>query len=144
LFVSGDAIPRSKVWNAVTGALRFTLQGSHLRFSADGRLIATRFSPDAVAMFSADTGKTRLKVNVDGVYDVVFSPGGPFFVTTGRDATARLWSAETGKVVGELAAYNSSGNTHWYAVFQPDGRRVALAHPERDTVPIWDITGLVR
>src|SRR5208282_6228295 len=68
------------------------------------------------------------------VWSAVFSPDGRRVLTASDDKGARLWEAESGKL---LAAFQ--GHTSWVnsAVFSPDGRRVLTASLDK-TARLWE------
>src|SRR5207248_601501 len=58
------------------------------------------------------------------VYSAVFSPDGRRVLTGSHDSTARLWEADSGKL---LATFLPQTDAVYSAVFSPDGRRVLTA-----------------
>jgi WD40 repeat protein len=66
------------------------------------------------------------------VTDVVLSPDRRLVVTTSRDTDARLWDAQTGRLVRVLRGHFGPV---WSAAFSPDGRWILTAGPS--TAGLW-------
>jgi WD40 repeat protein len=75
-----------------------------------------------------------LKGHENSVSSAAFSPDGKRIVTASEDATARLWNAETGQLIGEPLRHEKSV---WSAAFSPDGRRIVTASQDA-TARLWD------
>ncbi len=69
----------------------------------------------------------------DATQIVAFSPGGKRIVTAGLDATAQLWSAETGLPIGEPMRHNGRVRA---VAFSPDGRCI-LTGSSDTTARLW-------
>jgi len=72
----------------------------------------------------------------------VYSPDGERIVTASRDNTARIWDAESGRLLATLSGPNLvtlAGHTDAVnaAMFSPDGKRIVTASDD-DTARIWD------
>jgi WD40 repeat protein len=69
----------------------------------------------------------------DVVYHAVFSPDGARILTASWDKTAKLWDANSGKLIATFA-HQGPVNT---AVFSPDGARIVTASADK-TAKLWD------
>jgi hypothetical protein len=70
----------------------------------------------------------------DLVLSAVFSPDDRRVLTASGDNTARLWEADTGKLLATFQGHAGGINS---AVFSPDGRRVLTASWDR-TARLWE------
>ena len=66
---------------------------------------------------------------------VAFSPDGTKIATAGKDRTARLWDAATGK---PLATSMKHDRPVYAVVFSPDGTKIATASLDK-TARLWDV-----
>ena len=64
----------------------------------------------------------------------MYSPDGARVVTASWDHTARVWEAETTRLVAELKGHGSSIRS---AVYSPDGKRVLTASRDQ-TARVWE------
>jgi WD40 repeat protein/serine/threonine protein kinase len=82
---------------------------------------------------SATDGERFVVRHDSGVVRVRFSPDGSRLATAGYDKRARLWSAETGALTGDLALEAPVTRIEW----SPDGRLVATADLS-GALTLWD------
>ena len=68
------------------------------------------------------------------VWSAVFSPDGRRVLTASDDKTARLWEAESGKLLATFQGHTDTVNS---AVFSPDGMRVLTASDDK-TARLWE------
>jgi len=120
--------------------------------SPDGKALLTRVKGGAAQVYDMSTGAPKFtlepyvapgkKRNGRGVALGEFSPDGKFIVTSHRDLTPRLWQADTGQLVADLAPQSDIV----YGVrFSPDSRFVATTSFTDGIVKIWDTaTGKLR
>jgi WD40 repeat protein/serine/threonine protein kinase len=71
----------------------------------------------------------------DVVNDAVFSPDGARILTASRDRTAKLWDADSGKLIGSFA--HQDGVVH--VAFSPDGARILTASMDH-SAKLWETT----
>ncbi|MCL2304004.1 MAG: hypothetical protein FWC43_01525 [Planctomycetaceae bacterium] len=101
---------------------------------------ATCFFLFAVGLRAANVPSLELKGHSKDVYCATFSPDGKIIVTGSEDKTARIWNAESGKVLQILPGHTDTVET---ALFLPNGKQVLTTCWEEETdrkeiVRIWD------
>ena len=75
-------------------------------------------------MLKPGSYSTRSQGMIDYVNSAEFSPDGKRIVTASGDNTARIWDAETGKLLHTLTGHEDRVNS---AEFSPDGKRIVTA-----------------
>lgn len=130
-----------------------TLKGAPLYSSSDRFIYSQQFSPDSKTMaITTDQGiilsdiatgeKTnQLAHNYYGipakrsdVLDLDYSGDGKYFVTASEDSTAKLWDAETGKLVFDLTGHSGKVN---FSMYSPDGKYIVTGSLD-NTLKLWD------
>src|SRR5262249_20430079 len=134
-----------KVWDMNTGqdvfALSFTWAVRSVRFSPDGRWLATA-SNDLLQVWDALTGRLELSCRDEhrNLQEVAFSPDGRHVAAVGGhisvhfDREVKVWDSQTGEEVSSLPGH-VGGLTG--VAFSPDGRRLASGGLDQ-TVKLWD------
>ena len=109
-----------------------------IRFSPDGRQIATGDYTGLVHFFDADSGReeTPLRTETAFVSSVTYSPDGSQLLTTGGDASLRLWDLASRKLVG---APLPGGSSPGWGTYFPDGRHVVSVDDSGLGV-VWDVS----
>jgi len=111
-------------------------------------------SPDGKFALTIDAGMRRLSLldletgeiirKLEGhsdslllgwIFSVAISPDGKYGISTGADATVRLWDIETGK---ELHRFIGHRKGVWSVDFSPDSR-YALSGGQDKTLRLWDV-----
>jgi hypothetical protein len=137
--VSWDTI---QLWNLHSGEQK-TIQGYHLVFSPDGKMIASASDDNTIKLWSVD-GKPdekplqTLKGHQDVINRVVFSPDGKMIASASDDNTIRLWSVD-GKPDGKpLKTFEEHQDGVVSVAFSADGKTIAWASDD-ETIKLWNI-----
>lgn len=97
------------VWDAATGQRIFMLEsaseqeGGNMAFSSDGNKFAYSTPKGGVHIHSTVDGAQLAMLRGDGFKDITFALNDRRLVTGSDDGIARLWRADTGEFVAELA-----------------------------------------
>jgi WD40 repeat protein len=139
----GDGAAR--LWSVKTGqqigpAMRHRSSLLGLAFSPDGSQLVTASRDKTARFWSVATGRpTGLALEHPGfVDDVCFSPDGKLLATAseGHGGGVRLWSVETGELLGPPLEGMSSDVEE--VAFSPDGTRIA-ASSWRGHTGLWPV-----
>jgi WD40 repeat protein/tRNA A-37 threonylcarbamoyl transferase component Bud32 len=105
--------------------------------SPDGRRLAVHFparTPPETQVYEVDTGRSVVIAQSNGyVASLAFSPNSREIVSAASDTLARVWDAETGKLVGPAMRHPSFVRK---AAFGPDGRLVVTNDDK--SIRLWD------
>jgi len=111
-----------------------------VKFSPDGRRLASCGADGLIAIFSCDENGTwqsmLIEDHADWVNSIAWSPDGTMLVSASRDKTSKVFDSATGKL---LITYNGHAQNVSAAVFTTDGNRVASAGDDKK-VQIWTIS----
>jgi WD40 repeat protein len=115
--------------DALTGIERLTVkapsrEGLAVQSSPDGSVAAIwHAEEDGLKLWDGQKGTELAKLagHPGGVIAAVFSPDGKQLMTTGADATLRIWKVATAKETLQIPNVNSSGGA-----FSPDGKLLAV------------------
>ncbi|MFN6463908.1 MAG: AAA-like domain-containing protein [Nostoc sp. DedVER02] len=131
----------ARIWK-LDGSLVTTLTGhqnaiSHIRFSPDGRQIATSSYDGTIKLWHLDGSLIRTFTGHKAeVQDLAFSPDGKLIVSGSHDRTVKLWTVE-----GKLLRTFSGHSSKVYAIaFSPDGKTIASGSRDR-TIKLWKSDG---
>jgi WD40 repeat protein/tRNA A-37 threonylcarbamoyl transferase component Bud32 len=135
-----------KVWNAENGTEVTALHAAEehavcLRFSPDGKRIASVDLNGMLKIWDAGTAKELLAVRVDEevirqISPISFSPDGNQIVSAGSDGTVRIWDTNTGAETMTLRGHTNIVNA---VNFSPDGKRI-ISGSRDGTARVYDAT----
>ncbi len=130
--IAADALTRS-----VPRVLRgHTAVVNRVRFSPDGRLLATVSDDRSVRLWDVATGAVRvLEGHADEVWAVAFSPDGKLLASSGKDGVLRLWRTDTAE--GRALQGQHDGPVGLLR-FLADGRRI-VSRGRQEQVRLWDV-----
>lgn len=140
----GDADGRVFRWN------RRDENPTEVHYSKRGNVLCLAISPDnkLVAIARADQKITLLRIptseklftrtaHISQVSCVSFGCDNKLFATCSHDFTAKVWDAETGKVVRHLK--HSSGVALWSVAMMSDGKQV-VSGSRAGSIIIWTLS----
>ncbi len=81
-----------------------------------------------------------LRGHAGEVRTVVFSPNGSFLLTSGADATAKLWDARNGELLDTVAEHGSQmpESPFQAASFSPDGKQILTGSTD-GVIRLWEV-----
>lgn len=82
----------------------------------------------------AESSPDFLRVGFPHVRSATYSPDGRHIVAASQDRTARVWEADSGRLVAELKGHGASVRS---ANSSPDGRRIVTASADK-TARVWE------
>jgi WD40 repeat protein len=144
--MAGDTI--LKIWDADTGAERFTLSshelpGNSCAISNDGSVVASATWDGVLKIWDARTGVERLSIKADTqpLYRCALSGDGSMVVTASKDKLLKIWDTNTGVERRALVGHERSVTG---CDISADGSTIVSTSSE-GAINIWDAnTGALR
>jgi WD40 repeat protein len=133
----------ARIWNVSSGRQLQRLEHPggvrSASFSGDGKLLVTRLVPAAfdrtARVWDVATGRLLDRFSQPDYMTVArFEPTGPLLVTAGLGHDARVWNAQTGRLVHTLVGH-TSGITD--AEFSSSDRQIVTASSD-ESARVWD------
>ncbi len=149
--VTASADNTARIWPAQTGwsydeAIRYGTKLRFANFSRDAKWMVTGWSDNTARIWETQTGKlvVHSPAFAKPVDSASFSPDGTRVLSVsasndqptifGQGAEARIWDAQTGRLIGEPMRHTNAITS---ADFSPDGTRV-LTSSRDGTAQIWN------
>jgi WD40 repeat protein/beta-lactamase regulating signal transducer with metallopeptidase domain len=129
------------LWDVESGKARATLKEKFavrtLRYSPDGKTLATGEFDNTIKLRDPETGKARLVLtgHSEGVNSLAFTPDGKSIISGGLDKTVRLWDLTTGK---ETATLTTAAQRVLTVAVSPDGKTLFVGAQDK-TGKLWDL-----
>ncbi|KAG9015672.1 hypothetical protein FRB90_004491 [Tulasnella sp. 427] len=122
---------------------RFTLSGhtmsiSSIKFSPDGRMLASASADKLVKVWSVLTGQIlkTLEGHTEGLSDVAWSNDSEFLASASDDNTVRVWNVDTGVVQKILKGHT---NYVFCVNWNPQSNLIASGSFD-ESVKVWDVS----
>lgn len=134
-----------RVWDVNTGGLLLSIQekglvfANHVKFSPNGRLVATYGFASVARLWNSETGKQAAALNGHSarINGLAFAADGSILATASDDKTVRLWDTDTGEELRTL--YGHVGKVRCVA-FSAD-RSYLASGSDDGTTKIWQLFG---
>ena len=134
----------AEVWDLASGNRVIACRGHDMdvtwaAFSPDGRRIVTASADNTAArLVGLVSGAVTLEGHRRTVLFAEFSPRGDRIITGSNDRTARLWDADSGKLLRELRGQHKGGVG--FATTSADGQSiVTVGGPSDPIVHLWNV-----
>ncbi|KAH9620574.1 hypothetical protein KSS87_015801 [Heliosperma pusillum] len=112
---------------------------SSLKFSSDGRLLATASADKSAVVHSLSAASTTVSTTFTGhdhgISDVAFSTDSRLLATASDDKTVKLWDVSTGQAVKTLIGHT---NYVFSLNFNPHSNLIVSGSFD-ETVRVWDV-----
>ena len=143
LLISGSADCTIKVWNSITGNLKFTLHGhadtvNTLAISSCDRFLISGSADRTIRIWNLTTPFKDPHVIKGHSYEVTavaVTPDGKYFISAARDNYLKIWCMKTIKVI--YAVKSNIDNINSIAASR-DSKTIAVGNTN-GTVQLWDL-----
>lgn len=135
LVLSADG--QTKIFDAATDKLLFSITGHLSGCSPDGKTLAT-VSDSTAYLWDAATGSLRQKLagHWGHIKMVTFGPRNKTVATSPARGRTEIWDLSTGELVSTIHTYDDYETMHF--AFSPDGKRVITTGEGFFSAQVWD------
>lgn len=143
LLISGSADQTIKVWNCVTGSLKFTLSGHTaavrtLAISPCDRILISGSADQTIRIWDLTTPFAKPHVideNCREITAVASTPNGKYFISAAKDNYLKIWCMKTRK---NIYTYESSIDNINSIAISSDNKLMAVGNIH-GTVQLWNL-----
>jgi WD40 repeat protein len=130
-----------KVWDLNTKTAKVIghhkISATFVRFSHDGRLLASSSSDGIITLWKDDQFLTTTKADEKEIYGLAFSPNDQILASVGEDRTIKLWQID-GTLSKTLVAHGYEIYDISFSPNYEDDQLIASASEDR-TIRLWKI-----
>lgn len=143
LLISGSADRTIKVWNSITGSLKFTLRGHTgsvrtLAISPCDRFLISGSADGTIRIWDLATSLTKPHIIDEHSHEVTaitITPDSKYFISAAKDNYLKIWCMKSKKNI--YAFKNNVNNINSVAV-SPDSKIIAVGNID-GIVQVWDL-----